>query len=119
MRRLLLIAVFSVAFGLTSAQAVPGIGNLGPISDTELASNAQMAGPYSEGRTVSYFDVRAAAPFVEAALTKEPTTKSFINLIWRALGVAAAGLLATIAAVGLKSLWVQHPIRYFDREGPA
>lgn len=119
MRRLLLIGLMSLSLGLSAAEGATRISDLGPISDMQFASAAQMATPYSEGRLVSYIDARNAAPLVEAAWTNDATTKSIAMLIWRALAVAGAGLVATIAAVGVKSLWVQNPIRYYDREGSA
>jgi hypothetical protein len=115
MRRLLLVVIL---FGAANAYAAP-VGNIGPMSDVELASFGRMAVPYADGRLVYYSAPRDAAK--AAAYERQPAayerkagaaaSESLASMAFWVIAVAACGFAFALGAVGLQSLWVQHPIR--------
>jgi hypothetical protein len=114
MRRLLLAAIL---FGAANAQAAPFV-NTGPISYVELASLGQVVVPHADGRlaydATSHDQAKAAAyERHPAAYERKADTSSetVASVVLEMMALVACGLIFALAAVGLRSLWVQHPIR--------
>jgi hypothetical protein len=114
MRRLLLAAIL---FGAANAYAAPFM-NIGPMSDVELASLGQMAVPDAEGRVA--YDATSHDQAKAAAYERHPTayirkvdtsSETVTSVVLEMMALVACGLIFALAAVGLRSLWVQHPIR--------
>jgi hypothetical protein len=119
MRKFLLIQIFAVMLGVGVAEAAPTpIGNLAPISNVELYARAQSAIPYSDGRLAYYTEVRAETAAESYTLNAVPAAKSFATLARNLFTVAGIGLIGALGAVGVQSLWVQHPMRDPFTDGP-
>jgi hypothetical protein len=119
MRKLLLIEIFSImlTLGLSGAHAAP-VANIGPMSDTALTAQAEMAVPYSDGRLAYVLNVRDEIAADRIAMNTQPGGKTFIALARNLATVAATGLVMALASVGVGWLWMVNPIRYPFRIGP-
>ena len=126
MRSLLVIGFIGVAavtsaFGGADAFAAP-VSEIAPMSNVELAAASQMAAPRADGRLAYSFDARYANLVFGADKGEE--AKGFAGALSNFAVVASAGLLAALAAVGVRWVWAQSPIRdpYQsdpNQEGPA
>jgi hypothetical protein len=115
MRSLLLVAFAAFALSVFGSYASAAtVGDAARNTNTEWAAFAQKA-PGADRYAPVY--VRDVTPGMSVG-PRAPAQTTFVDEVETVGALAGAGLLVTLAAVGLRRVWTQDPIRDPLGEGP-